>query len=49
MCRYFKKTDKTDRISLWKSKGLSDEITEPPTKADNSLAPALSYIGNKTL
>ena len=33
---------------LWKSKGLSDEVIKPPTPSDNSLAPASSYIGNKT-
>ena len=33
---------------MWKSKGLPDEIIKPPTSSDNSLAPALSYFGNKT-
>ena len=32
---------------MWKSKGLSDEIIKSPTTSDNSLAPALSNIGNK--
>ena len=32
---------------MWKSKGLSDEVIKPPTTSGNSLAPALSYIGNK--
>ena len=27
---------------------MSDEIIKPPTTSDNSLAPTLSYIGNKT-
>ena len=27
---------------------MSDESINPPTISDNSLAPALSYIGNKT-
>ena len=27
---------------------MSDEITEPPSPSDNSLAPALSDFGNKT-
>ena len=40
--------DNTDYISEWKSKALSNEIIEPPTTSDNSLAPALSNIGNKT-
>ena len=37
---YFKKIGNTDRISSWKSKGLSDESINPPTTSDNSLAPA---------
>ena len=48
MYKYFKKIGNTDYISLWKSKGLSDETIKPPSIFDNSLAPALSYIGNKT-
>ena len=45
MYKYFKKIGNTDYISSWKSKGLSDE---PPSIFENSLAPALRYIGNKT-
>ena len=37
----------TDHISLWKSKGLSNESIKPPTTSDNSLAPSLNYYGNK--
>ena len=37
MYRYFKKIDNTEPISLSK-----------PNVSDNFLAPALSYIGNKT-
>ena len=48
MYRYFKNIGNTDHISLWKSKGWSDEVIKPPITSDNSLAPALSYIGNKT-
>ena len=47
MYRYFKRIGNTDYLSLWKSKGLSDEVIKPPTTSGNSLAPALSYIGNK--
>ena len=47
MHKYFKKIGNTKRISLWKSKGLSDEIIKSPNTSDNSLAPALSYISNK--
>ena len=38
----------TDYISLWKSKGLSNENFKPPTTSDNSLNPALNYYGTKT-
>ena len=27
-------------------KGLSDEVIKPPTTSDNSISPALRYIGN---
>ena len=43
----FKKIGNTEYISEWKSKGLSNEIVKSPRTANNSLAPALSYIGNK--
>ena len=43
----FLKFGNADHISSWKSKGLSDESINPPTTSDNSLASALSYIGNK--
>ena len=45
MNKYFKKISNTNQISEWKSKRLSDEIIKPP---DNSLAPAVNYVGNKT-
>ena len=32
-------------ISLWKSKGSSDESINPPTTSDNILAPSLNLIG----
>ena len=44
-----KKIGSTDHISEWKSKGLSDEVNKPPATTDNSLPPALIYIGNKNL
>ena len=47
MYRYFKKICNTEHIPSWKSKGLSDEVIKPPNKPLNSLARALSYIGNK--
>ena len=46
MYGYFKKIVGGDYISLWKSKGLSDEIIKPTT-SDNSLLQH-SYIGAKT-
>ena len=49
MYKYFKKIGNADHISSWKSKRLSNEITKPLTTSDNSLAPALSYIGNKII
>ena len=49
MYRYFKKIGNTERISSWKSKGLSDDcLINPLTTSDNSLAPVLSHFGNKT-
>ena len=49
MHRYLKKIGNTDCILSWKSKGFSDEIIKPTTSSlDNSLSPALNYIGNKT-
>ena len=43
---YFKKISHTDHISEWTSIGLSDEVIKSPA-TDNSLAPALNYVGNK--
>ena len=48
MYRYFKVITNTNYISLWKSKGLSDESFKPSTTSDNSLNPALNYYGTKT-
>ena len=42
------KIGNTDHISELRSKGSSDEIIKPPTTYYNSLATALSYIGDKT-
>ena len=43
--RCFKKIGNTDHISVWKSKGVSDESIKPPATSDNSLAPSLDYNG----
>ena len=45
MYRYFKIITNTDYISLWKSKGLSDESFKPPAASDDILNPALNYYG----
>ena len=47
MYRYLNKIGNTECMSSWKFKGLPDEIIKPSNTTDNSLAPALSYIGNK--
>ena len=47
MHKYLKKIGNTDCILEWKSTGLSDEIIKSPATYNNSLAPALSYIGKK--
>ena len=47
MNNYFKKVSNTDHISEWKYKGLSDKVIKTLTTTDNSLALALSYVGNK--
>ena len=36
------------KISLLKSKGLSDETIKPPATSDNSLTPLIGYLGSKT-
>ena len=46
--QYFKDTGNTDHISSWESKRLSDESIKPLATFNNSLAPALNYVGNKT-
>ena len=46
--KYFKLLTNTNYVSLWKSKGLSDESIKPPTTSDNSLSPELNYYGTKT-
>ena len=47
--RYFKVIANTDYVSSLKSKRLSAETIKPPTRSDNSLTPALSYHGTKTI
>ena len=45
--KYFEKINNTGSISEWKSKGVSDEVINSPALDDESLAPALTYVGNK--
>ena len=40
---HFKVVANTDYVSSWKSKGLSAETINLPTKSDNRLTPALRY------
>ena len=44
---YFKKIGNTVYISAWKSNELSEERIKPTVVSTNSLAPGLSYDGNK--
>ena len=44
MNNFFKKIGNTERVSEWKSKGLSDEVIKP---SDNTLAPTVKYTGKR--
>ena len=44
--RYFIMIANTNKGTVWKSKGLSDENIKPPSISDNSLNPWISYIVN---
>ena len=45
--KYFKIFANKKYISLWQSKGLSDETSKPPATSENSLTPSIDYLGNK--
>ena len=45
--RYFRLISNTKYISLWKSKGLSDETITPYATCDNSLTTWIHYYGTK--
>ena len=47
--KYFKVIANTDYVLWWKSKGLSAETIKPRPTSDNSLIPAVSYYGTKTI
>ena len=42
--RHFKKAANTNKITAWKSKGLSEESIKPPSMSDNSLNAGINYI-----
>ena len=47
--RYFETvSNNNDHILSWKSKGLSDETTKPPSTSKNILNSSLNYVGTKT-
>ena len=48
MYRHSKKIGSSHHLSAWESKGLSNKSNNPPAKSDDSLAPSLNYISNKT-
>ena len=45
--RYFKIIANSKLISLWQSKGLSNETIKPLATSDNSLTPLIDYYGSK--
>ena len=47
--RYFKTTANTSKVTAWKSKGLSDENTKPPSKSDYTINPSLKCFDNSTI
>ena len=47
--KYFNVIANTDYVSSWKAKGLSAKTIKPPSMSDNSLTPAVSYYGTKTI
>ena len=44
MYRYFRLITNTSNILSWKSKGLSNEIFDPP---NTNFSPSIDYVGNK--
>ena len=44
--KYFKIVANTSNVTMWKSKGLSDESIKPTSTSDNSLNPRISYFVN---
>ena len=45
--RCFKKIGNNNRVSAWKSKGLSDESIKPLAASNNNISPALNYNNAK--
>ena len=47
--RYFKVNaiyNVANYVLSWKSRGLSDETSKPPSTSDNSITPSINYINN---
>ena len=44
MYRYFRLITNTSNVLSWKSKGLSNEIFDPP---NTNFSPSIDYVGNK--
>ena len=42
---YFKKLSNTEKVVLWKSKGLPAKKLTTPTTTDNSLSPSIKWSG----
>ena len=47
MYKYFKTINSIGNISVWKSKGLSNESTKTPSTSNNFLNPLLNYVGTR--
>ena len=43
--RHFKIVANTSKVTVWKSKGLSDDSIKPPSTSDFSLNPGIDYFG----
>ena len=44
--RYFKTVANTNRVRVWKPKGLSDQSIKPSSKSDYILNPGINYADN---
>ena len=46
-CKYYKMVANGNKLTVWISKGLSEESIKPPAASNNNLAPALNHINDK--